>query len=340
VKPTFGSLFSGAGGFDLGMEQAGWECKFQVEWDKHCRSVLDHHWSDVEKWSDIRNVNGRFVPPVDCIVFGSPCQDLSHSKKGRAGLEGERSGLFFEAIRIIKEMKDATGGTFPKYSIWENVAGALSSNNGHDFKTVINEMVEAGANLQEYAVLDAKYFGVPQQRRRVYLASVFSSAAASNCPEPLLPVREVMSGDFAKGRRKQKDSSSPIEESVGAGVSTISTNMTRVLGSSIVGTLTASDFKGPGNQYVMENKCVVEPFDPTDSNSEDVLRVRRLTPLEHERLQGFPDDHTRWGCQGLEISDGQRYKMIGNAVAVPVVKWVGEQLMNVHRATYPVTPIG
>jgi hypothetical protein len=132
VKPTFGSLFAGVGGFDMGMEQAGWECKFQVEWDKHCRSVLDLHWSDVEKWSDVRNVNGRFIPPVDCIIFGSPCQDLSKAGN-RAGLSGDRSSLFFEAIRIIKEMRDATGGTFPKWAIWENVAGhplgILRSNN-------------------------------------------------------------------------------------------------------------------------------------------------------------------------------------------------------------------
>jgi hypothetical protein len=98
VKPTFGSLFAGVGGFDMGMEQAGWECKFQVEWDKHCRSVLDLHWSDVEKWSDVRNVNGRFIPPVDCIIFGSPCQDLSKAGN-RAGLSGDRSSLFFKQGR-------------------------------------------------------------------------------------------------------------------------------------------------------------------------------------------------------------------------------------------------
>ena len=160
MKPTFGSLFAGVGGFDMGFEQAEWECKFQVEWDKYCRSILDKHWPDVEKWGDICNVNGRFLPPVDCIIFGSPCQDLSQAGL-RQGLSGKRSVLFHEAIRIIKEMKDATGGTFPRWTIWENVAGALSSNNGHDFATVINEMAKAGACLQEYALLDAQHFGIP-----------------------------------------------------------------------------------------------------------------------------------------------------------------------------------
>jgi DNA (cytosine-5)-methyltransferase 1 len=160
---TFGSLFAGVGGFDMGFEQAGWDCKFQVEWDKNCQQILNKHWPDVPKWLDVSDVNGAEIPPVDCIIFGSPCQDLSVAGK-RAGLEGERSGLFHEAVRIIKEMRDATNGTFPRWTVWENVAGALSSNNGRDFGTVINEMAKAGACLQEYAVLDAQHFGIPQRR--------------------------------------------------------------------------------------------------------------------------------------------------------------------------------
>ena len=98
MKPTFGSLFAGIGGFDMGMEQAGWSCKFQVEWDKDCLSILDHHWADVPKLGDIREVDGRLLPPVDCIIFGSPCQDLSNQPLAgtRTGLSGKRSGLFHE----------------------------------------------------------------------------------------------------------------------------------------------------------------------------------------------------------------------------------------------------
>jgi len=90
---TFGSLFAGVGGFDMGFEQAGWDCKFQVEWDKNCKQILNKHWPDVPKWGDVSDVSGAEIPPVDCIIFGSPCQDLSVAGK-RAGLEGERSGLF------------------------------------------------------------------------------------------------------------------------------------------------------------------------------------------------------------------------------------------------------
>jgi DNA (cytosine-5)-methyltransferase 1 len=248
---TFGSLFAGVGGFDMGFEQAGWDCKFQVEWDKNCRTILDKHWPDVEKWLDVSNVNGRFLPPVDCIIFGSPCQDLSVAGK-RAGLEGERSGLFHEAVRIIKEMRDATNGTFPRWTVWENVAGALSSNNGRDFGTVINEMAKAGACLQEYALLDAQHFGIPQRRRRVFLVSCFDSATSERCPSPLLPVTESLRGDTKKSKPKGQSVTSQVADSVrGDG---------GILGSEIVGSLNTSDAKMISTQYVNENKCVVEPY--------------------------------------------------------------------------------
>jgi site-specific DNA-cytosine methylase len=199
----------------MGFEQAGWDCKFQVEWDKNCQQILNKHWPDVPKWGDVSDVNGAEIPPVDCIIFGSPCQDLSVAGK-RAGLEGERSGLFHEAVRIIKEMRDATNGTFPRWTVWENVAGALSSNNGRDFGTVINEMAKAGAHLQEYALLDAQHFGVPQRRRRVFLVSCFDSATSERCPSPLLPVTESLRGDSKKGKQKGKEPASQVAESFGS----------------------------------------------------------------------------------------------------------------------------
>jgi DNA (cytosine-5)-methyltransferase 1 len=248
---TFGSLFAGVGGFDMGFEQAGFDCKFQVEWDKNCQQILNKHWPDVPKWLDVSDVNGAEIPPVDCIIFGSPCQDLSVAGK-RAGLEGERSGLFHEAVRIIKEMRYATNGTFPRWTVWENVAGALSSNNGRDFGTVINEMAKAGAHLQEYALLDAQHFGIPQRRRRVFLVSCFDSATADKCPDTLLPVTESLRGDTKKGKPKGQSVTSQVADSVrGDG---------GILGSEIVGSLNTSDAKMISTQYVNENKCVVEPY--------------------------------------------------------------------------------
>ena len=497
---TFGSLFAGVGGFDMGFERAGWDCKFQVEWDKNCRTILDKHWPDVEKWGDVSNVNGRFLPPVDCIIFGSPCQDLSVAGK-RAGLEGERSGLFHEAVRIIKEMRDATNGTYPRWTVWENVAGALSSNNGRDFGTVINEMAEAGACLQEYALLDAQHFGVPQRRRRVFLVSCFDPATADRCPDPLLPVTESVRGNTKKGKQKRQSAALTLTEGVGgdgAIVNAIGASIYHkstvvnqdvncghlvteggILGSDIVGSLNTSDAKMISTQYVNENKVVVEPYvksrraqsvdddetwiagevNPTlnsfdmgdtrtttailepvlfensyrdgarianggvtqtlsakmgtgggntpmiaipiqdgrdiekhqngfgvasdgepsytldqtgaqavaysvredakantfsateldHANALSALRpspqshhaqmfiaqpmaVRRLTPLECERLMGWPDDHTRWKADGTEQADTHRYKQCGNGVASPVAQWVAQQIGKVENA--------
>lgn len=187
MNPTFGSLFAGVGGFDLGLEAAGWNCGWQVEWDKHCQQILARHWPDVPRWSDVCDVNGAELPPVDLISFGSPCQDLSVAGK-RAGLDGSRSGLFHEAVRIIKEMRDATGGVQPVWGIWENVVGALSSNRGADFGAVLDSLADAGALVLEWAVLDARWFGVPQRRRRVFVVACFDPAVAEQCPSPLLPV--------------------------------------------------------------------------------------------------------------------------------------------------------
>jgi DNA (cytosine-5)-methyltransferase 1 len=297
TKPTFGSLFAGIGGFDMGMEQADWECKFQVEWDKHCRSVLDRHWADVEKWSDIRNVDGRLLPPVDCIIFGSPCQDLSVSGN-RLGLQGERSGLFFEAIRIIKEMRDATGGNFPKWAIWENVAGALNSNKGADFGKVLDTMAETGAVVIEWKLLDSKYFGKPQVRRRVFVVFGFISDTRDPSSCQIFPVLESNKGNIRKGNTVAFYRTHGRQDQFNVGVTPPLKRIAPV--------------------------CVIS----------ETLKPRQLTPLECERLQGYPDDHTRWAADGKEICDTQRFRQVGNGVTTPVAKWVGEQLMKAHNDVY------
>lgn len=200
----FGSLFAGVGGFDLGFEAAGMECCFQVEWDKYCQQVLAYHWPDVPRWSDVSDVNGADLPPVDVITFGSPCQDLSVAGK-RAGLDGGRSNLFFEATRIIREMRDATDGVFPRVAVWENVPGAFSSNGGHDFGSVLDGLAESGALGVEWAVLDARWFGVPQRRRRIFVVAEFDPARAFRGGEPLLTVGKGSARDLAKNLKKRAD---------------------------------------------------------------------------------------------------------------------------------------
>jgi DNA (cytosine-5)-methyltransferase 1 len=217
---TFGSLFAGVGGFDIGFDNAGWECGFQVEWDNHCQQVLTHHWPEVPKWWDVSEVNGAELPPVDLITFGSPCQDLSLAGK-RAGLvEGSRSNLFFEATRIIKEMRDATNGQFPKWAIWENVAGAFSSNKGEDFDAVLQEMVNIGGHHVEWHCMDAQFYGVPQRRRRVFVIACFDSAILKRGGQALLPVGEGRRGNTSSRNKKRKETSPTLGDSIETGGST------------------------------------------------------------------------------------------------------------------------
>lgn len=290
------SLFSGVGGFDLGLERAGMQTVFQCEWDKHASSVLHGHWATVPKWGDISSLTASHIltqaPTIDVVAWGSPCQDLSLAGK-RAGLKGERSGLFHEGMRIIKELRKETNGQYPRISIWENVAGALSSNGGADFGVILDEMAEAGALVIEWAVLDAQYFGVPQRRRRVFVVAVFDSAIADRCPDPLLPVNKSI-----------------VRNGTEDGYFTFYTS------------------QGKQDQYT-QGICTSLKTAGTVCITSEHIAPRRFTPLECERLMGWTDDHTRWGADGKEISATHRYKMCGNGVASPVAEWVGRHIMGI-----------
>jgi DNA (cytosine-5)-methyltransferase 1 len=278
TKLTYGSLFSGVGGFDMGFDQENYECVFQVEWDKHCQNILAKHWPEVPKWSDVQDVNGAEIPPCDVLTFGSPCQDLSVAGK-RAGLEGTKSSMFYEATRIIKEMRNATESIYPRVVIWENVPGALSSNNGADFGAVIDTLADIGAVDIQWSVLDAQHFGVPQRRRRIFVVAIFDPATSDRCPDPLLPVIKGSRGDFAKGRKAQQNAARSADVSIETGGQwwdgettadclTTTSNEQRMpdknrlqavlVPNEIIGALCARDYKGVGNQYVDEGKLVVE----------------------------------------------------------------------------------
>jgi len=253
--PKYGSLFAGVGGFDIGFDAAGWECGFQVEWDKHCQQVLTHHWPEVPKWWDVSEVNGAELPPVDLITFGSPCQDLSLAGK-RAGLEGSRSNLFFEATRIIQEMRNATNGQYPRWAIWENVAGAFSSNGGKDFDAVLQEMVNIGGHHVEWHCLDAQFFGVPQRRRRVFVIACFDPSILKRSGQALLPVSEGGRRNTKKGNKKRKDTPLTFGESVDAGVPELGS------GEQIANTISASLYHHGTvvNQDANNGHVVVEPY--------------------------------------------------------------------------------
>lgn len=184
---TFGSLFSGIGGFDLAFERAGMACRWQVEIDARCQDVLGRHWPEVERHSDIRECGRHNLEPVDVVCGGFPCQDLSVAGR-RAGLAGERSGLWFEFHRVLTELE-------PRWVVIENVPGLLSSNRGRDFATVIRGLVELRYGVC-WRVLDAQYFGVAQRRRRVFIVGHLGDGRAAE----VLFEREGVPGDTPPSR--------------------------------------------------------------------------------------------------------------------------------------------
>lgn len=365
---TFGSLFSGAGGFDLGLERATWngigmECKFQVEWDKHCQQVLQHHWSEIPKWEDVQQVNGAELPPVEVIAWGSPCQDLSVANANRTGLDGTRSSMFFEGIRIIKEMREATNGKYPTVSIWENVAGAISSNNGADFETVIREMADAGCSHIEWRVLDAQWFGIPQRRRRIFVIAVWDSPASIRSGQQILSVRKsstISSAQNAQQRqvdsRRSVTDSASISESEPIILDATRPQRVRYFDDGHVRTLPARMGTGGNNVPVVafvddasswwNGKQIASTI--TSSSHRQFMPdkdqwlavtqmhnnqriIRKLTEIECERLMGWGDDHTRFRADGKETPSSQRYKMCGNGVAAPVATWIGERVIEAIR---------
>ena len=198
---TLGSLFDGIGGWLLAARHAGVTPVWASEIEPFPCAVTAHHFPDVTQMGDITKIDGAAIPPVDIICAGSPCQDLSIAGK-REGLDGARSGLFRRAVDIVRAMRRATGGRYPRFFVWENVPGAFSSNKGADFRAVLEEVGQteipmpqndrwANAGMAElpqceiaWRVLDAQYWGVPQRRRRIFLVADF--AADGRCAAEIL----------------------------------------------------------------------------------------------------------------------------------------------------------
>lgn len=225
---TLGSLFDGSGGFPLGGVIAGITPKWAAEIEPFPIRVTSVRFPNMTHLGNISEVSGSEIEPVDIITFGSPCQDMSVAGK-REGLGGNRSSLFYEAIRIIKEMREATNGKYPRYIVWENVPGAFSSNKGEDFRAVLTEICKvkeadvsvpkpskwenAGRIMGEgfsiaWRLLDAQYWGVPQRRQRIYLVADFDGGSAGK----ILFESEGVSGYSAQGFKSWQDTANGITE--------------------------------------------------------------------------------------------------------------------------------
>ena len=400
------SLFAGIGGFELAMTRVGILPVVSVEIDKKASGVLSEHFTDTTIMGDIKGVSGAdlfnagFDSANGVITGGFPCQDLSVAGR-RAGLAGERSGLFWEIHRLLDETKT-------KWFVLENVPGLLSSNNGRDMGIVLGSLAELGYGLA-YRILDAQHFGVAQRRRRVFIVGRLGDDWRT--PAKILDIGEGRRGYHQKSITKGQSVAAQVDASVATsfgqtGFSKYSEGVT---------TLTHSQHKRPEDNIVVEpyvkivrsgerdadgnlpaevwaerqtaptlnlmdntgeSRATVIVFNPhkedgariqgetintltammgTGGNNVPMLaaldeglantlrsggdggvpssrgenlvinrgssNVRRLTPVECERLQGFPDHWTRVSA-GKEQGDSARYKQTGNAVAVPVVQWI------------------
>ena len=237
---TLGSLFDGSGGFPLGGLLSGITPVWASEIEPFPIRVTTKRLPFMKHYGDISQMDGGKIEPVDIITFGSPCTDMSIAGR-RAGLDGKQSSLFYQAIRIIQEMREATHGRYPRYIVWENVPGAFSSNKGEDFKAVLEAVIgikEPGAqvpmpekNLWPYAdlylgeqwsvayrTLDAQYWGVPQRRRRIYLVADFAGWGAGQ----VLFESEGLSGYSAEGFRAWQRAAG--DSAVGAGAAGVCLN--------------------------------------------------------------------------------------------------------------------
>ncbi|PKR84095.1 DNA (cytosine-5-)-methyltransferase [Heyndrickxia camelliae] len=232
VKLTLGSLFDGSGGFPLGGLISGITPVWASEIEPFPIRVTTKRLPFIKHYGDISTMDGSKIEPVDIITFGSPCQDLSIAGK-RDGLDGKRSSLFYEAIRIVKEMRCATDGKKPRYIVWENVPGAFSSNKGEDFRCVlegichikdetlsvpkIDKWKQAGTIVGDHfslawRVLDAQYWGVPQRRKRIFLVADFAGGGVGE----ILFKSEGLSGYSKKSIRSWQGTASNFADSIGA----------------------------------------------------------------------------------------------------------------------------
>jgi len=367
-------LFSGIGGFHLGFERAGFEVtSYFSEIDKHAVAVYQHQFKNATYVGSVTDVRGAELPNIDLITFGSPCQDFSLAGK-RKGMDGERSSLILEAIRLITECR-------PRAFVWENVKGTFSSNDGEDFAAILQAFANIGGYRLEWQLLNTSWF-LPQNRERIYLVGYSTAPSgdwggvfpiSESSREPHQRPAEVASalqhpghsgGNYRgmnmiaeplkikvankKGYQEAEDGDAirlyqPNSETqrgrVGKGVAHTleTTGQQGVVQPKIIGYTRDTQGKVT-DRHLKDEAGTIHSSSGQGGNTDQYVqqyRIRRLTPIECERLQGFPDNHTEYGIYDGEVkkmSNTQRYKQCGNAVTVDVVKAVAQQLIPIYNA--------
>lgn len=304
-------------------------------------AVLAHRFPSVPNLGDLNNFKDwTLSSEVDLIVGGTPCQSFSVAGL-RRGLSDPRGNLALCFVGLVDKFR-------PKWFLWENVPGVLSSNGGRDFGSILGAMAELGYEFS-YRVLDAQYIGVPQQRRRVFLVGHRGDWRG---PAAVLFEPESVCRDLAsRGSAREIAADITIGDAQGGGGPAAIFDIKRGLAPHgaptlrhIAASLTMTDYKDPPivafscKDYGGDAKTGVAPtlramnFDRSHANGGGQVavqrgpRIRRLTPREAERLQGFPDDHTLIPWRSGLAPDGPRYAAIGNSMAVPAMRWIGERM--------------
>ena len=324
-------LFSGIGGFHKGLEQAG----FEIGWngfsdiDKYANAVYQYNYPEAINLGSITTIRHKELPQIDCITFGSPCQDFSVAGK-RSGMQGDRSSLITEAIRLIATLR-------PRFFIWENVKGTFSSNDGADFWAIIQAFTNIGGYRLEWQLLNTRWF-LPQNRERIYLVGYIGEGSGSK----VFPIGKIKNEDNRNNQLKEITKNMPMGYRV-YDVSGMSTTL-RAVGGGVgaktglyqVETLDRKQDSYDFNSRVYSDKGIAKTLAGDGGNNDNKTglyvnnsEIRRLTPVECCRLQGFPDDWNEKGIidgDAVKISDTQRYKQCGNAVTVDVVQAVAERI--------------
>ncbi len=288
------SFFSGIGGFDLGLERAGMNVIFQCEINKFAQQILRKHWPDIPLATDINELSPSDIPDSNLWCGGFPCQDVSLANQGkRKGLKGDRSGLFFKYAELVEGKK-------PNWVILENVPGLLNSNNGKDFQVILETLDELGYCVS-WRIFDAKYFGTPQRRRRVFIVASLGNRSSSDV---LFEPKGITVAHRA-GLGKRETSPRGHDESLPK--TDIYSIQHAGIGRKPSAGPQGKGFRNDGESYTLDSRgssdAVCSPNDP--------FGIRKTS--------GFS-----------KKLDSHRYRALGNALAVPIVEWIGKRIVKTN----------
>jgi DNA (cytosine-5)-methyltransferase 1 len=350
-----GSAFTGIGGIDLGFERAGIETSWQVEIEPRAQRVLMRHFPNVTLIDDIKKVDLERAGRVSVVSGGFPCQDVSMAG-ARRGLAGNRSGLYFAFMDVVEALS-------PTWVLIENVDGLLSANDGRDMAAVLGTLEELGYGWA-YRSFDSRYFGVAQRRSRVFIVGCVGHSIRSAAR--VLFESEGLPWDSPKSGKARKASATGSRAGVEDGrgnlvfrepktgpaidARAVDVRNLRYQDEGVSGTLQTKDNGGWSLNY--QNPVVVRMREGKEGGGKGALiaedhaltlatgndmtlfgsgHPRRLTPLECERLQGFPDNWTATDVLNRRVPDGDRIRLLGNAVCVNAAEWIGHRLKAAHE---------